>query len=215
MHPLRPIRRESPDGDDAVHMGMVQEILAPRVEHTQKANRRTKMLRIGGDLEQRGRARAEEQIVDDLLVLQREPRELVRQREDHMVVADGQKLLLPFGEPLVARMGQALRTVPIATRVVRDGAMGTARAAIEMATQRGRAAACEGTEHAVVLRGQPGPVRLDEAIPVFSNDIGHLKGWPGHRFCSRRDRRAVSGLDTAIVSSGLVTACRCRCDRCR
>ena len=174
-------------------MGMVQEILAPRVEHTQKTNRRAKMLRIGGDLEQRGRARAEEQIVDDLLVLQREPRELVRQREDDMMVADGQELLLPFGQPLVARVGQALRTVPIATRVVRDGAMGTVGAAIEMATQRGRTAACDGTEHAMVLRGQPSPVRLDEAITVFSNDIGHLKGWPGHRFCSRRDRRAVSG----------------------
>jgi hypothetical protein len=194
---------------------MVQQILAPGVEHAEESNRRPKMLDLRCDLEQRSRARAEEQIVHDLLVLQREPRELVRQREDHMVIADGQQFLLPFSEPLVARVGQALRTVPIATRVVRDGAMGTVGATIEMATQRGRAAACNGTEHAVVLRGQPGPVRLDEAIPVLSNDIGHLKGWPGHRFCSRRDRRAVSGSDTVIASNGLPTACRCRRERWR
>ena len=93
--------------------------------------------------------------------------------------------------------------------------MGTVGAAIEMATQRGRATACDGAEHAVVLRGQPSPVRLDEAIPVCSNDIGHLKGWPGHRLCSRRDRRAVSGPETDSVSNGFATACRCRRERCR
>ena len=90
-----------------------------------------------------------------------------------------------------------------------------AHAAIEMAAQRRGAAAREGAEYAPVLAGQPAPVRLDEAIAVLSDDISHLEGWPSHRFCLRRDRRAMSGLETDIVSSGLVTACRCRRDRCR
>ena len=30
-------------------------------------------------------------------------------------------------------------------------------------------------------------------VAVLANDVGHLEGWPGHRFCSRRERRAVSG----------------------
>ena len=93
--------------------------------------------------------------------------------------------------------------------------MVTARTPIEMATQCRRATARDGAEYAVVLRGQPGPVRLDEAIAVLSNDVGHLKGWPRHRFCSRRDRRAVSGPETGIVSNGFATACRCRRERCR
>ncbi len=90
-----------------------------------------------------------------------------------------------------------------------------AHTAIEMATQRRRPAAREGAEHAPVLRGQPGPVRLDEAIAVLSDDVGHLKGWPGHRFCLRRDRRAASGRDTVIASNGLATACKCRRERWR
>ena len=167
VHPPRAIGRQAADRHHAVHVRMVQHLLAPRVEHTQQADRRTEMLRIGGDLEQRGGAGAEEQIVDDALVLQREPRELVRQREDDMVVPDGQELLLPCGQPPVAGVGQALRTVPIPTRVVRDGPMVTVPTAIEMAAQRRRAAARERAEHAPVLRGQPGAVRLDEAIAVF------------------------------------------------
>ena len=86
-------------------MRMVQEILPPGVEHGQEPDRGAEMLRVGGDLEQRGRARAEEQVVHDRLVLQREPREVVRQREDHMVIADRQEFVLTRGEPLVARVG--------------------------------------------------------------------------------------------------------------
>jgi hypothetical protein len=132
-----------------------------------------------------------------------------------MVVADGQELLLPFGEPLIARVGQALRTVPVPTRVVRDSAMVALRAPIEMATQGGGAATRESAEHAPMLPGEPGPVRLDEAIDVLSDDVGHLEGWPGLRFCRRCDRRAVSGPDRGIASNGFETACRWRRERWR
>ena len=93
--------------------------------------------------------------------------------------------------------------------------MPTGRTPIKMATQCGGAAAGDRAEYAPMLRRQPGAMGLDEACPVLANDIGHLKGWPGHRFCRRRERRAVSGAETGIVSSGFVTACRCRRDRCR
>ena len=114
-------------------MWMVQQVLAPRVEYREKPDRGAEMRRVRGDLEQRGRACPEEQVVHDRFVLEREPREIMRQCEDHMVIANRQELLLARGEPLVARVSQALRTVPIPTRVVRDGAIVTTRAAIEMA----------------------------------------------------------------------------------
>jgi hypothetical protein len=60
-----------------VHVRMVQQILAPGVEHAQKADRGAEMLRVRRDLEQRSRARAEEQVVRDVLILEREPREVV------------------------------------------------------------------------------------------------------------------------------------------
>jgi hypothetical protein len=57
-----------------------------------------------------------------------------------------------------------------------------------MTAQGGRPAPLNGAEHAQVLRGQPRAVPLDELLAVLSNDVGHLEGWPGHRFCSLRDR---------------------------
>jgi hypothetical protein len=125
-----------------------------------------------------------------------------------MVIAHREEFVLTRRKPLVARMCQTLGTVPIPTRVVRDGAMATAVTAIEMTALRSRATAREGAEHAVVLRRQLGPVCLDKAIAVLSDDVGHLEGWPAHRFCFRRERRTVSGLETGIVSSGLGTAWR-------
>ena len=86
---------------------------------------------------------------------------------------------------------------------------------IEMRAQGRGPAVRDGAKHTQVLRGEPGAMGLDEACPVLANDVGHLKGWPGHRLCSRRDGRAVSGRETGIVSSGLATACKCRRDRCR
>ena len=45
----------------------------------------------------------------------------MRQREDHVEVADGQDFGLPLGEPAVTRRGLALRTMAIAAGVIGDG----------------------------------------------------------------------------------------------
>ena len=191
---------------------MTDERLTPRVQNAEKSDRGAEMCRGRGDFEQRRRARSKQQIVHELLVLERQPRELVRQCENDVMVADRQEFVLTGSQPLIAGVRQTLWTVPIPTR---DGAMVTARAAIEMATQRRRAAAREGAQHASVLAGQPGSVCLDEALAVLPDDVSHLEGWLGHRLCSRHDRRAVSGPDTGIASNGFATACRCRRERCR
>ena len=113
-------------------MRVVQQILAPRVQHTQKADRSAEMPRVSGDREQRGRTGAEQQIVDDLLVVEGQPGEFVREREDHMRVADRQEFGAPVGEPPLARVRQTLWAVPIPTRVERDGATAASVTAIEM-----------------------------------------------------------------------------------
>lgn len=97
-----------------MNVRMMQEILAPGVEHTQKADFRSKMFGVGGNLQQRRSAGAEQEIVDDFLVLQSQPRELVRQGENDMDVADRQQFFAALGEPFVARIGLALRTMAIA-----------------------------------------------------------------------------------------------------
>ena len=84
-----------------------------------------------------------------------------------------------------------------------------------MPAQRRRAALDERPEHAPMLAREPRPVRLQKPIAVSAHDVGHLEGWPAHGLRFRRDRGAVSGAETGSASSGLATACRCRCERCR
>jgi hypothetical protein len=194
---------------------MMQQGLAPRVEHAEKAECGAEVVRRPGDLEERRRTRVEEEVVDDSLVLQGQAGEDVRDGKDDVGVPDRQQLAFPLGAPLIARVRQALWTVPITTRVVRDGAMAAGGTAIEMSTQRGSSTAFDRPQHTKVLRGQPGAMGGDEARAVTTDDVSHLAGWPGHRLYSRRVRRTVSAPETGIASSGLATAWRCRCDKCR
>src|SRR4249920_1233877 len=111
---------------------MMQQRLAPRVEDAEKAECGAEVLRRPGDLEERRRTRVEEQVVHHAFVLQSQPSEGVRQGEDDVGVPDRQHLALALGKPLVARVRQALRTMPIAARVEREGAMAAGGTPIEM-----------------------------------------------------------------------------------
>ena len=162
-------------------------------------------LRIGGDLQQCRGAGAEQEIVNDLLVLQRQPREFMRKREDHMEVADGQQFFAALRQPVVAGVGLALRTMPVAAGVVRDGrAVAAPGTTVQMSAERRRAAVLDGVQNPQMQPRQPGPVLLDEAVAVLPNDIGHLEGWPVHFFfCSFRERFTWSGAETFDLSSGI------------
>ena len=120
------------------------QVLSPGVQHAEEADVGAEMLRVGGDLQQGFGAGAEQQVVDGLLVLQRQPRQLVRQREDDMKVVDRQQFLAASGQPLVASVGLALWAVPVAAGVERDGLVAALAAAVQMAAERCRAAALDG-----------------------------------------------------------------------
>jgi ABC-type uncharacterized transport system YnjBCD ATPase subunit len=126
-----------------------------------------------------------------------------------------ENVLFARRHPLVAGRGEARGTMPIATAVVREARLRARLAAITMPAQRRRAALDQRSEHAPMVAGEPRSVRLQKLIAVSAHDVGHLPGWPTHGLRKRRDRAAVSGAETGIASSGLVTACRCRCDRWR
>src|SRR4051794_7468718 len=167
---------------------VVLESLPPGVEHTEETNLRAQMLGIGRDLQQGFGAGLKEQLVDDLLIMERQPRKFMRQGEHHVEITDVQQFLLPVSQPTVASVSEALRAVPIAARVIRDGAMTATRATIQMTAECRGAAAFDGAKHFQLLPGQPGAVALDEVLTMLSNDIGHLEGGPIHFFCSFRDR---------------------------
>ena len=68
---------------------MVLEVLSPGMEHAEQADIGTEMLRVTSDFEQRGSAGAEEQIVEQPLVLQHKRGQLMRQGEDEVEVGHG------------------------------------------------------------------------------------------------------------------------------
>ena len=79
---------------------MKVQILSPGVEHAEEAGRHAQTLRIGGNGEQRFGGGAEEDVVDDILVVEGNGGDGLGQSEDHVEVFGGQPFGLPLLEPL-------------------------------------------------------------------------------------------------------------------
>jgi hypothetical protein len=77
----------------------------------------SQVTRIAGYLEQGLGTGAEQEVIEDFLVLQRQWGELVRQSEDNMDIGDGQKFTLPSHNPLVASATLTLWAMAIATTI--------------------------------------------------------------------------------------------------
>src|SRR6267142_1792163 len=128
------IKRQATGGNDAMDMGMEPELLIPSMQHGEEADFRAEVSRIASDFEKCFRTGAEQQIVDDFLILQGQCRELRRKCEDHMDVARREKFSLTCGDPAFSGRDLTLRAVSIAAAVVGDGGtMPAAGAFIEMA----------------------------------------------------------------------------------
>src|SRR5258708_19286963 len=80
-------------------MGMEPELLAPGVQHGEEADFRAEVSRIASDFEKCFRTGAEQQTVDDFLILQSEGRELGGKCENHMDVARQEKFSFTCTDP--------------------------------------------------------------------------------------------------------------------
>ena len=117
------IRSETAGGKHAVDMGMMLQALIPGVEHAEETDLRTEVTRIAGDLQQGLSTSLKQQVVDQPFILQCERSQFPRQGEDDVHVAGGQQLPFPRLKPALAGVALASGTMPVATRVVRDGSM--------------------------------------------------------------------------------------------
>jgi hypothetical protein len=180
VEPALVVGRESAGGDHTMDMRMMLQLLVPRVEDTEEADFGAQMSGMASDFEQGLGAGAEQQIVENLLVLQRQGCQKMRKGEDHVHVAGGQEFLPTRLQPTVAGLGLTLGTVPISARVVRDGAIPTAGTLIAVPAERGGAATLDGRQHFEMLAGDPATTRFDEFLPRPADEIGHLQGWPIH-----------------------------------
>jgi len=94
---------------------MVGHCRAPAVEHGGGANTSAEVLRIGGDREQRLGSRAEQQVVDDRLVLVGDRSDLGRQRENDVEITDRQQIGLAGRQPILRRRALTLWAMAVAT----------------------------------------------------------------------------------------------------
>ncbi len=105
-HPARTVERYAAARHDHVDVRVVGHCRAPAVEHGGGANARAEVLGIGGDRQQRLGGRAEQEVVDDGLVLVGDRGDLGRQRKDDMEIADRQQIGL-------ARWNSAWKSDPV------------------------------------------------------------------------------------------------------
>src|SRR5262245_45306566 len=110
---------------------------------------------IGRDLEQRRCARLKEDVIKKRGIASTERMEGVRQREDHMDVRHVEQLTFPRCEPARAGLRLTLRTVPVPTRVIRQGPMSAGVTPIDMPAEGGSPTPLERAEHRALLHAQP------------------------------------------------------------
>ena len=98
-YPAPPVERDAAARHDHVDMRMVCHRRSPCVEHGGDADAGAEVLRVGRDRHHRLGRRAEQQIVDDRLVLPGDVGDLGGKREDDMEVADRQQVGFALGQP--------------------------------------------------------------------------------------------------------------------
>lgn len=146
-NPVSMIERKAARRHHTVDVGMMLELLIPRMQHAEETDLGSQSLRIACNLQQRFRTQAKEQIVHHALVLQSQRRQFMRERKNNMHIACRQKLTLACRQPAVASVRLALGAVPVSARVERDNTMPAAHTFIQMTAERCGAAALDGGQH--------------------------------------------------------------------
>ena len=195
------IQRQPAAWHDDMDMRVMGHRRSPCVQHRCHADPGAKMLRIGGDGQQRLGRCLEQQTIDRRLVLIRDIRDRRRQREDHMEVLDRQQVLDARLHPFPRRGPLALRAMPVAARVVGDVLVTALGAGRHMAAERGGPASLDRGHHLQLRQVQMPGVLMAIGRPMGAEDIRDLQFGAGHR---DRDQPEPASRRTSR-SSGLVT----------
>jgi hypothetical protein len=113
VNPSGTVEGKAAGGNDVVYVWMSLEVLSPGMEHAEESDVRSQMLGIARKFEQRSGAGAEEQIVEQPLVLEDQSAEFVRQSEDDVEVRHRQQFSRARRQPFCAHVALALGAVPI------------------------------------------------------------------------------------------------------
>ena len=99
-NPAAAVDRQTAAGNDAMQVWMVQESLAPSVEHCKETDLGTEVFWVSRNASQSLAGRTKEDVVDHLLIVEREVSELVGNGEHHVKVVDWQKVRALLIEPI-------------------------------------------------------------------------------------------------------------------
>ena len=154
---------------------MVRHRRAPCVEHGGDADAGAEVLRVSRDRHHRLRRCAEQQIVDDRLVLPGDVRDLGWQREDDMEVADRQQVGFALGQPGARGGALALGAVPVATTIIGDPPVAAVVADLDMAAERRRAAGLDRRHDLELMKAQVPGICCPIGGAGSTEDIGDLE----------------------------------------
>jgi hypothetical protein len=145
------------------------------VEHGGDADARAEVPRVSRNRHYRLRRRAEQQIVEDRLVLAGDVGNLGGKREDDMEVADRQQVGFARGQPDPSSGALALRAVPVAATVVGNALMAAVLTGIDVAAKRRRAAVLDRRHDLELGQAQVTGLNATIAGSFSSEDIGDLE----------------------------------------
>ena len=164
-----------------MNVGMKFELLAPGVQHAEETNLCAEVSRIASDFQKGVGTGAEQEIVEDFLVLQNQWRQAAGEREDHVQVAGRQKFPSTRGDPPFPSSDLTLWAVPISAAVIRNsGTMSAAGALVDMTAECSGTTPRNGQQHFDVPPAKPMTVSFYESISRSADDVGHLQRRPAH-----------------------------------
>ncbi len=155
-----------------MQMGMVHQVLAPRVQHGQNSDFRSQMLRILGDLFEGLGSRLEQRSVKEVFVLQGETAQGFWQGKDHMEIGHRQDIGLLTGQ--LGGAGRALTrgTVPIAAGIIGNPPEATDVALLQMSALGSRPTDSQIPHHIADRRRVKCGELLSEPVFKATNDLG-------------------------------------------
>ena len=133
---------------------MKVKVLTPAMEHGEEADFHTQTSGVAGYGEQGFGGGAEEQVVDDFLVVEGDGGDRLRERKDHVEVLGGQQLSLTLLEPFFTSQALTLGTMAVAAGAVDGMRVLAVVAPFERTAQHLRAASLDGLHQAMLIQGQ-------------------------------------------------------------
>ena len=156
-------------------MQVAAQVLRPRVQHQREGAAAAQPPGVGGELRERRRGALHQRVVDPAWMDRRQRVELVRQREYQMAVGHIQQFAQASAPPCLARLGLALRAMPIAAGVPAPLLSPAGVALQQLSSQCRRAAGDDGAPGPGLCRADAMRAQVlgPEAPQHFGQGDGH------------------------------------------